>query len=47
MVSLFNTVANRKPFHRTAHVLLKILAVPPVFRIAVRGQLARILNRVS
>ncbi|MDT8378204.1 MAG: radical SAM protein [Desulfotignum sp.] len=46
MVSLFNTVANRNPFHRTAHGLLKVLAVPPVFRIAVRCQLARILNRV-
>jgi radical SAM superfamily enzyme YgiQ (UPF0313 family) len=47
MVSLFNTAANRKPFHRTAHLLLRVLAVPPVFRAAVRCRLAGILNRVS
>ncbi len=47
MVSLFNTVANRKPFHRSAHLLLRMLAVPPVFRAAVRYGLAGILNRVS
>jgi radical SAM superfamily enzyme YgiQ (UPF0313 family) len=47
MVALFNTAANRKPFHRSAHVLLRVLAVPPVFRAAVRWGLAGILNRVS
>ncbi len=47
MVSLFNTAANRQPFHRTAHVLLRVLAVPPVFRAVVRWGLAAILNRVS
>jgi radical SAM superfamily enzyme YgiQ (UPF0313 family) len=47
MVSWFNTAANRKPFHRTAHLLLRILAVPPVFRAAVRFRLAKVLNRLS
>ncbi|MEX1299084.1 MAG: radical SAM protein [Desulfotignum sp.] len=47
MVSWFNTAANRRPFHRTAHLLLRILAVPPVFRAAVRYRLARVLNRLS
>ena len=47
MVSWFNTAANRKPFHRTAHMLLRILAVPPVFRASVRYRLAKVLNRLS
>ena len=47
MVSLFNTAASRKPFHRTAHLLLRVLAVPPVFRAAVRWGMGGILNRVS
>jgi radical SAM superfamily enzyme YgiQ (UPF0313 family) len=47
MVALFNTAANRKPFHRTAHLLLRVLAVTPVFRAAVRYRLAKVLNRVS
>ncbi|MFN2437132.1 MAG: hypothetical protein ABR513_08595, partial [Desulfotignum sp.] len=47
MVSLFNTAANRKPFHRVAHLLLRILAVRPVFRVAVRFGLAKLLNRLS
>ncbi|MDZ7666061.1 MAG: cobalamin-dependent protein [Desulfotignum sp.] len=47
MVSLFNTAANRKPFHRPAHLLLRILAVPQVFRVAVRYRLAKLLNRLS
>lgn len=47
MVALFNTAANRKPFHRTAHLLLRVLAVPPVFRAAVRYRLAGFLNRMS
>jgi radical SAM superfamily enzyme YgiQ (UPF0313 family) len=47
MVSLFNTAANRKPFHRTVHLLLRILAVPPVFRASIRYRLARVLNRLS
>ncbi len=47
MVALFNTAANRKSFHRTAHVLLRVLAVRPVFRAAVRWGLAGMLNRVS
>jgi radical SAM superfamily enzyme YgiQ (UPF0313 family) len=46
MVSLFNTAANWKPFHRSAHLLLRVLAVPPMFRAAVRWRLAGILNRL-
>jgi hypothetical protein len=45
MVALFNTAANRKPFHRTAHLLLRVLVVPPVFRTAVRWGLAGILKK--
>jgi anaerobic magnesium-protoporphyrin IX monomethyl ester cyclase len=47
MVSLFNTAANKKKFHRSARVLLRVLAVPLVFRAAVRYRLARVLDRVS
>lgn len=47
MVSWFNAAANKKRFFRTAHVLLRILAVLPVFRVAVWCQLAGIMSRVS
>jgi anaerobic magnesium-protoporphyrin IX monomethyl ester cyclase len=47
MVSLFNAAAGKKGFHRTARVLLRVLALPPVFRAAVRFRVARTLDRLS
>ena len=46
MVAWFNAAANKKGFFRTAHVLLRILAVLPVFRVAVQRDLAGILKKM-
>lgn len=47
MVSLFNAAANKKGFHRTARLLLKVLKVPLVFRTVVQCRPGGILRKIG
>jgi len=47
MVALFNLAAGKKAFHRTARVLLTIMAIRPVFNAVIQCNLAGILNRLT